>query len=286
MRFLPALLWLASILPIYAQAAPQTSIAIYAAGDIGQCNSIGAALTAGLLKQNTGPVLVLGDIAYRDGSPEEFIRCYAPHWGDLRDRIYPAPGNHEYRTQDAAGYFGYFGARAGDPARGYYSFDVGPWHILSLNSNRELEDDAPQLQWLETDLRQHKQRCVLAFWHHARYSSGPHGSDARTQALWSMLYRHGVSVVVAGHDHDYERFAPMNAQGERDDLHGMRSFVVGTGGAILYELDARHPLSEAWNDTEWGVLKLMLRQDSYAWEFLPVASGTFRDAGSAQCNQR
>jgi hypothetical protein len=142
------------------------------------------------------------------------------------------------------------------------------------------------LQWLENDLRKNLRRYVLAYWHHPRFSSGRHGTDARTQALWEMLYRHGASIVLAGHDHDYERFAPMNDKGERDDRRASRSFVVGTGGAKLYEIKERQPLSQASEDSTWGVLKLTLHKDGYDWEFLPVVRGDFKDVGSTGCVKR
>ncbi|MBI5752515.1 MAG: metallophosphoesterase [Hydrogenophilales bacterium] len=264
----------------------QADPVVLIAGDVAQCDSPGAHYTAQLIKALPYPVLAAGDLAYRDGTPEEFANCYAPTWGAFKDRTYPAPGNHDYRTPGAAGYFGYFGVRAGDPAKGYYSFNFGQWHIVSLNSNRELEPGSKQLAWLAADLRQHAQRCVLAFWHHPRFSSGPHGNDGRTQTLWEMLYRHGVSVLVTAHDHDYERFPPMNAAGERDERRGIRSFIAGTGGAKLYELKQRHPLSQVWQGESWGVLKFTLRPRGYDWEFLPVAGGRFQDAGSAQCMKR
>lgn len=264
--------------------APDAVVLI--AGDVAQCDTLGAQLTGQLIKSLPYPVLAAGDLAYPNGSAEDFARCYAPHWGAFKDRTYSAPGNHDYRTADAAGYFSYFGARAGPAGKGYYSFDLGAWHILSLNSNRELEADAPQLQWIEADLRRHRQRCVLAYWHHPRFSSGPHGSNAKLQAIWALLQRHGVSVIVTGHDHIYERFAPMNAQGEADPVRGMRSFVVGTGGAKHYALQQRHPLSEVADGRTWGVLKMILHATGYAWEFLPVAGQVLRDAGSAQCVAR
>ncbi len=256
------------------------------AGDVAQCNSPGAQRTAQIIKALPYPVLAVGDLAYPNGSAEDFSRCYAPHWGVFKDRTYPAPGNHEYRTPGATAYFDYFGARAGEAGKGYYSFDLGTWHIVSLNSNRELEADSAQLRWLEADLRQHRQRCVLAYWHHPRYSSGPHGSDVRTQAFWKLLYQQGVSVVVTGHDHIYERFKPMNAQGAQDPIRGIRSFVVGTGGAQLYPMDKRHAFSEVADSESWGVLKMRLNADSYDWEFLPVAGQTLSDAGSAKCIMR
>lgn len=264
----------------------QSDPVVLIAGDVAQCDSPGAQLTAQLIKDLPYPVLAAGDMAYPNGTLEEFTRCYAPTWGAFKDRTYPAPGNHDYRTPDAAGYFAYFGDRAGDPAKGYYSFNLGQWHILMLNSNCELESGSPQLAWLASDLRQHTQPCVLAIWHHPRFSSGKHGIDARTQALWEALYQHGVSVLVTAHDHDYERFPPMNAAGERDDRRGLRSFVAGTGGAKLYEMKQRHPLSQVWQGESWGVLKLTMRPRGYGWDFLPVAGSRFQDAGSAQCVKR
>lgn len=266
--------------------AKQLDPVVLIAGDVAQCDSPGAKLTAQLIEAMPYPVLAVGDLAYPNGTPEEFARCYAPAWGAFKHRTYPAPGNHEYRTPGAAGYFAYFGDRAGEPGKGYYSFDLGQWHILVLNSNRELDAGSKQLAWLAEDLRQHAAPCVLAVWHHPRFSSGPHGSDGRTQALWETLYQHGVSVVVTGHDHDYERFAPMNAAGERDETRGILSFVAGTGGAKLYEMKQRHPYSQVWQGVHWGVLKLTLRAQRFDWEFLPVAGGSFKDAGSARCVKR
>ena len=267
-------------------SAHQIPIAVLLAGDIAQCDTPGAQLTGQLINALPYPVLAVGDLAYPRGSTEDFARCYTPHWGAFKDRTYPAPGNHEYGTVGAEGYFKYFGARAGEAGKGYYSFDLGAWHIVSLNSNRELEADAPQLKWLDEDLRRHRQRCVLAYWHHPRYSSGPHGTDARTQAFWALLYRHGVSVVVTGHDHIYERFSPMNEHGMHDPLRGIRSFIAGTGGAKHYAIKQRVTNSEAANGETWGVLKLTLGADQYTWEFLPVAGQTYRDAGSAPCVKR
>ena len=273
-----------SLLGVFSAAAvAQTPTVVLMAGDIAQCNTPGAEQTGQLIKALPYPVLALGDLAYPNGSTEDFARCYTPHWGSFKDRTYPAPGNHEYGTAQAADYFSYFGARAGPAGKGYYSFDLGAWHIVSLNSNRELATDSAQLQWLEADLRRHRQRCVLAYWHHPRYSSGPHGTDARTQAMWAVLHRYGASVVVSGHDHIYERFAPMDAHGEYDPVRGIRSFIAGTGGAKPYALKQRIALSEAANGESWGVLKMTLEADRYAWEFLPVPGHPFRDAGSAQC---
>lgn len=269
-----------------AASAHEPDPVVLIAGDVAQCDVPGAQLTAQLIKSLPYTVLALGDLAYPSGTPEEFKHCYEPAWGAFKARTYPAPGNHDYGMPGASGYFDYFGVRAGDRNKGYYSFDIGQWHIVSLNSNRELEPGSPQMVWLAADLQQHPHACVLAYWHHPRFSSGPHGDDVRLKAIWALLYRQGVSVVVAGHDHDYERFAPMNDKGERDAVRGIRSFVAGTGGAQHYRLRQRHLLSEVWHGDSWGVLQLTLHAHSYAWEFLPVAGSIFHDAGSAQCVRR
>ena len=270
-----------------AAYADEPDPVVLIAGDVAQCDVPGAQLTGQLINSlPAAVVLVVGDVAYPSGTPEQFAHCYEPAWGAFKARTYPAPGNHDYRTAGAKGYFDYFGARAGDRNKGYYSFDIGEWHVVSLNSNRELERGSPQMAWLKADLKQHRQACVLAYWHHPRFSSGPHGDNTRVQALWALLYQQGVSVVVTGHDHDYERFTPMNENGEPDAIRGIRSFVAGTGGAQHYSLGQRHPLSEVWHGDSWGVLKLTLGAHSYAWEFLPVGGSDFHDAGSAQCVQR
>lgn len=257
---------------------------LLAAGDIAECGVPGASLTAALIERLPGTVLAAGDLAYPAGSAKDFARCYAPTWGKFRDRTLPVPGNHEYRTPEAAGYFAYFGPRAGEPGKGYYSVNMGHWHIVAVNSNLDSGPDSEQMRWLRRDLAQNRLGCILAFWHHPRYSSGPHGDDTRMDAVWDVLYRHGASVVIAGHDHDYERLAPLDAAGRRDDRRGIRSFVVGTGGARLYGVSMRGEESEAWNGTTWGVLKLSLYPKGYDWAFVPVAGASYRDAGSGRCN--
>ena len=209
--------------------------------------------------------------------------AYEPTWGKLRDRTLPAPGNHEYLTRGAAGYFGYFHDRAGESGKGYYSKNVCSWHIVALNSNIDTATGSEQVKWLQKDLSENHLTCVLAFWHHPRFSSGAHGNNLHMAAIWTTLYQHSASVVIAGHDHDYERFAPLNSAGQRDEKHGIRSFVVGTGGAKLFDFSMRGPDSEAWQANSWGVLKLTLQPDSYSWEFIPVADTKFHDSGSSRC---
>jgi hypothetical protein len=195
----------------------------------------------------------------------------------------PSPGNHDYRTAGAAPYYAYFGENAGPPGRGYYSYDIGAWHIVSLNSNLKTEAGAEQERWLRADLAARPTRCTLAYWHHPAFSSGPHGDSPRMRAFWSVLYEFGVDVVVNGHDHHYERFAPQTPDGAPDVERGIRQFTVGTGGADLYDLDTLRANSEVQNSTTWGVLKFTLRAASYDWEFIPVAGGMFRDRGTGLC---
>ena len=232
-------------------------------------------------------VLVLGDIQYEDGSYEKFLESYDPAWGRVKGITRPTPGNHEYETDDAEGYFRYFGRRAGDPTRGYYSFDLAGWHIVSLNSNCEqiggCGPGSRQLRWLRADLAAHRSACTLAYWHHPRFSSGEHGSDPTYVAFWRALYNANADVVLVGHDHDYERFAPQRADGVRDQRRGLRGFVVGTGGKNLRTFTKVRANSESRDVTTFGVLELTLGSDAYAWRFRP-AVGTFTDAGSARCH--
>jgi 3',5'-cyclic AMP phosphodiesterase CpdA len=259
------------------------------AGDIAECwlgflNWFGGATaTAGLLDHIEGTVFTVGDHAYRKGTAEEFRDCYEPTWGRHKARTSPTPGNHDYDTDNAAPYFSYFGPRAGTPGQGYYSYDLEAWHIVALNSNLTGEAWSEQERWLRADLATHKTSCTLAYWHHPVFSSGQHGNGHRMRAIWPVLYEFGVDVVVNGHDHDYERFAPQNPDGKPDAERGIREFVVGTGGAHLHGFKTILPTSEVQSNTTWGVLKLTLHAMSYDWEFIPIAGSTFRDAGSARC---
>ena len=232
-------------------------------------------------------VLVLGDIQYEDGSYEEFLESYDRTWGRVKGMTRPTPGNHEYETDDAEGYFRYFGRRAGDPTRGYYSFDLAGWHIVSLNSNCEhiggCGPSSRQLRWLRADLAAHRRACTLAYWHHPRFSSGEHGSDPTYVAFWRALYNANADVVLVGHDHDYERFAPQRADGVRDPRRGLRGFVVGTGGKSLRTFPKVRANSESRDVSSFGVLELTLGSGAYAWRFRP-AVGSFTDAGSARCH--
>jgi acid phosphatase type 7 len=236
-------------------------------------------------------VLALGDTQYDRAELASYEQSYEPTWGRLKDITYPVPGNHEYKTPGAEGYFGYFGDRAGDPDKGYYSFDLGAWHLVALNSECEevggCDRGSPQERWLRNDLAGHRDRCVLAYLHAPRFSSGgEHGSDDAYEDFWQALYDAGAEVVLGGHDHHYERFAPLDPDANLDEQRGVRQFVVGTGGAERHGLDDdREHGSEVANDTTYGVLELTLSPDEYRWRFVPVRGDPgFSDSGSAPCH--
>lgn len=264
-----------------AQTAPV--VTVLAAGDIAECKSPGAARTAEIIEKIEGTVLAIGDLAYPKGSYDNFMKCYEPTWGQFKSRTLPVPGNHEYETRGATGYFSYFGTQAGENGKGYYSVDLPGWHIIAINSNLDTSANSAQVEWLRKDLTESKASCTLAFWHHPRYSSGPHGDNKHMVPIWETLAEHHASIVISGHDHSYERLAPLDAKGHVDEQHGIRSFVVGTGGAKLYDFSMRAPYSEAWNGATWGVLKLNLSPGSYTWEFIPAAGGHFQDRGEGHC---
>jgi len=262
---------------------------IVAAGDLAHCGHERDQETSLLLDSLPALVLTLGDNAYPDGTAQEFATCYGPSWGRHRWRTRPSAGNHDFHVPGGAGYFGYFGARAGPAPQGWYSFDYGGWHFVAVNSNCAAiggcTRTSPQGLWLEADLDAHPSRCTLAYWHHPRFSSSTnHGSSTATRDLWAILQEHAADVVLVGHDHLYERFGPQDANGVAD-ARGIRQFLVGTGGAGLYAHGAPEPNSEVQDDTSYGVLSLDLAPDGYAWQFHPVTAlgGSFTDNGSASC---
>jgi chitodextrinase len=236
---------------------------------------------------NPSAILVLGDNQYEEGLYPKFQTSYDPSWGRVRTITHPVPGNHEYRNSIAFGYYTYFGAAAGDPTKGYYSYDVGAWHVIALNSEclqiGGCGHGSPEETWLMADLAAHTNSCTLAYWHEARFSSGTNGSYPDYDAFWQDLYAAGVDLVLNGHDHDYERFAPQDSFGQADPL-GIREFVVGTGGRNLTVMGPPLPNSEVSQSTTFGVLQLTLHPTGYDWSFLPEAGGTFTDAGSASCH--
>jgi hypothetical protein len=271
-----------------ATTPPATDPVLLAAGDIASCSSQGDEATATLLATLPGTVATLGDHAYQSGTPAQFADCYDPTWGAAKARTRPTPGNHDYATAGATGYFGYFGAAAGDPSQGFYSYELGSWHVVSLNSNCSIVSCATgdaQETWLRADLAAHPAACTLAYWHHPRFSSGVvHGSDPAVAPLWQALYDAGADVVLQGHEHNYERFGPLTATGEVDDGRGIRSFVAGTGGDSHYPFGTPITGSEVRDNTSWGVLALTLHPSSFDWQFVPRAGDTFTDSGSGPCH--
>jgi hypothetical protein len=271
------------------------------AGDIASGENNNDSATAALIRETPGTVFTVGDVVYESGSLWEFENYYGPTWGTEKARTKPSPGNHEYVGGDpkqyGAGYFDYFGAVAAKANGGSYSYDLGEWHIVSLNTGQcyeEKEVDGslpgcspgdPMIEWLKRDLA-NDARCTLAYFHHPRYSSGvEHGSDpAHTKAIWDALYADNAEVVVSGHDHSYERFAPQDPEGNLDEERGIRQFVVGTGGRSLRGFGEIEANSEVHNSDTYGVIKFTLHPDSYDWEFVPVEAGAFQDTGTGQCN--
>ena len=253
------------------------------AGDIASCSRTQDAATAALLDAFPGPVFTAGDNVYSNGTASEFTNCYHPTWGRHKARTYPVPGNHDYNTSGATGYYNYFGAAAGDPTKGYYSFEHGEWHVLVLNSNISRTASSPQVQWLRAQLAASTKLCQLAIWHHPRWTtSSGRVTNSSVKPFWDTLYARGADLIINGHDHSYQRYAPQTPEGFLDP-NGLRQITVGTGGASLYSFQPAGFNVEVRNNVAHGVLKLTLRGDSYDWEFLPIAGQTFTDAGTGAC---
>jgi hypothetical protein len=234
-----------------------------------------------VLQLNPTAVLTLGDNAYNDGSDTDYSQNYDPTWGQFKSITDPSPGNHDYHTTNGSGYFAYFGAQVPGP---YYSFDLGQWHLISLNAEIDHSAGSPQDKWLQADLLQNTEPCVLAYWHEPRFTSGSiHGNDTGVAPFWNDLYAAGADLVLNGHNHQYERFALQNPSGLADP-NGVREIVAGTGGAGLYSFSTIQPNSQAHDGTSHGVLLLTLHPGSYDWKFVPVAGDTFSDSGSATCH--
>lgn len=284
---------------------PPGAVRIAAAGDIA-C-AAGSSVTSGschqkatsdlLVSGNYDAVLALGDVQYHCGSFAALSQVYGPTWGRVLSRTHPVIGNHEYLTSGdsdctpanagGAGYFDYFGARAGNRGEAYYSYDVGSWHLIALNSScgaaGGCDPSTPQGRWLAQDLAAHRDRCSLAYWHIPLFSSG--GRAARnTAGFWEQLYNAGADIILSGHDHIYERFAPQDPTGGADPDNGIRQFVVGTGGANHTAIAAIAPNSEVRDSTTYGVLELTLADNSYDWRFRPESGATFTDSGSTTCH--
>jgi acid phosphatase type 7 len=271
------------------QGASKETAVLVGAGDVADCTNLaGAEATAKLLDEIPGTVMAIGDAAYPDGTKENFD-CYEKTWGRFKSRTRPAVGNHEFHSTGATFYFQYFGAAAGDPKNGYYSYDLGAWHIVVLNSEcKEVggcEAGSRQEKWLRQDLADHPAVCTLAYFHKPLFSSGyTHGNDPSVKPLWQALYDANAVLVIGGHDHDYERFAPQNPDGQADTKHGIREFVAGTGGKSQRAFGAPKPNSEVRNNDAFGVLKLTLRPNGYDWQFVPERGKTFTDSGSGACH--
>lgn len=265
-----------------ATTAHAADVVLIAAGDISNCNNNNDEATAKLLDSMGGTIAVLGDNAYSSGSTYEYRNCYHPTWGRHKARTYPIPGNHEYLSNGAGPYFDYFGSRAGERGKGYYSYTLGSWRIIALNSEISVSAGSTQERWLRNELASNQRDCTLVYFHKPLVSSGEHGNNSAMKPLWNAMYQYGVDVVLNGHDHNYERFAPMNPDG-RADSKGIRQFVIGTGGTSLRGWGSIRPNSAARNNTDHGVVKFTLRDGGYSWSFVPVAGKSYRDSGEAAC---
>lgn len=281
-----------AIIAVSADRFRDRGAVLVGAGDIAGCSYGEDGATAELLGSIDGTVFTTGDNAYPSGTAAEFANCYDPTWGRHKARTKPTPGNHDYLTENGSGYFEYFAAAAGDRGEGYYSYDLGAWHIVALNSqvcgpdsSTACEAFDAQMRWLENDLAANSADCTLAYWHNPLFSSGgEHGNQERMRPLWEALYAADADVVLNGHEHDYERFAPQDPDGNRDASRGIREFVVGTGGVALRPFGDVQPNSEVRNAKAHGVLKLTLRPGDYDWEFVPVKGETFTDSGTGSCH--
>ena len=266
--------------PPVVPSPPQTFVG---AGDIGWCGSPGVALTARLLDAISGTVFTTGDNAYMTGTAEEFRTCYEPSWGRHKARTRPVPGNHEYEGAGPGPYFDYFGGAAGPYGLGYYSFELGDWHVIALNTMLDLREGSAQTQWLRNDLIVSKSKCTVAYWHYPLFTSRPAGNSGTLRPIWKILMDFGVDVVLNGHDHLYERFAPQDENGLLSTATGIREFIVGTGGAPAYPFGPTTANSERRITNVFGVLKLTLSSGSYDWQFIQD-SGAVSDSGSGTCH--
>ena len=277
---------------------PIVPITFIGAGDIADCSALGLAgiirdpheYTADLFAHYAPdtPIFALGDLVYSNGTELEYRTCYSRAWGMHAARTYPVPGNHDYNTDDAQPYHDFFGGRFGAPRRGWWSRDLGDWHIVGLDSNCGdvpglCDTDSEQLNWLRADLAASTARCTLAMWHHPRWSSDRAGDNPSSGYFMDELYAAGADLVLVGHAHNYERFPPMNPSGEIDLVGGMRQFVVGTGGASLRPLEIMSAQSELFYDRTHGIMELTLHADRYEWSFIPT-EGSFTDTGMELCH--
>lgn len=266
--------------------APSVTEYLVGAGDIADCGSFSA--DGGIRSEATAKlidgmpeamVFTAGDDAYFNGTAAEFNNCYGPRWGRFKNRTFPSAGNHEYDPPSfGIPYYDYFGSRAGDRGAGFYSYNLGNWHIVSLNSNIDVSANSEQVRWLASNLEANfnsaTARCTLAYWHHPLFTSGPSaGSSGMMRDVWQMLYKWGVDVVVNGHDHMYERFNPQDPSGRSDAPAGIREYVVGTGGVRLYEFGLTAANSVFRANRSWGVIYFTLRDVGYDSVFVEAGTG-------------
>ncbi len=275
------------------------SVTLVGAGDIASCGALtllgidGHQNTAAVIQQypSTTPVFTSGDNAYPDGTELNFSLCYDISWGAFKSRTYPTAGNHDYNTKDAEPYFNYFGSRAGQKGKGYYSYDLGDWHIVALNSNcgdlgqAFCDAASAQVAWLKQDLAANKKKCTLAVWHHPVFTSDQAADSASMRPMYQVLYDAGVDLAVVGHSHHYERFPKLDPMGKPDPAKGIRQLVVGTGGAKLRKPDhPTHPQSKLLDYSTHGIIELKLHSAGYSWKFVPVAGSSFTDSGTEACH--
>jgi hypothetical protein len=289
-----------ALAPRVSQTSPQPqqdqTFTLVGAGDIAGCKAIeGAQATAKLIEQIPGTVFAAGDLVYDHGTAAEFRDCYGPTWGRFKNRTRPTLGNHEYGVPNAAPYFEYWGDQAGPAGKGYYSYDLGIWHIVALNTNCAAPGlggcgaGSPQEVWLRRDLSEHPNACIVAYGHHALFSSGVfsrHAIHPELKKLWQDLYAAHADLMLVGHEHSYERFAAQDPDGRADAEHGIREIVVGTGGRSHDPLGFAMPNSEVRDTDTFGVLKVTLAPRSYTWEFIPEEGKTFRDSGAGICHNQ
>jgi hypothetical protein len=279
----------------------RTSWTVLTAGDIAQCFTNdsgvgqhpgdGAIVTANLVRTllPVDDLIVQGDLAYESGTASEFADCYEPTWGIFKAFTHPAPGNHEYQSSGASPYYAYWGARAGTAGRGYYSYSVGAWHVVSLNSEADLAASGQQATWLKADLAAHPARCTMAFWHRPRFSSDPlNGDTLALNPLYAILYNAGVDVLLQGHAHNYQRWNELapdaNGRGTIQRGRGIRSFVVGTGGADFTPPGTLQSGEDALAGNVFGVMQMTLTPTGYSWRFIPAPGYSYTDAGSGSCH--
>lgn len=279
--------------PSVMEKSEENELVVVAAGDVSCAglvaeNTVCQQESTARLIEDINPefVLALGDLQYETGAYDSFINFYDKSWGRFKSITKPIPGNHDYGIKDAAGYFKYFNGQAGDPGKGYYAFEKNGWKFYALNSNCWAAGgcglNSPQGKWLEGELVKDAGKCQIAYFHHPLFSSGPHGPDTSVKLLWQILYEHNVDLVLNGHDHLYERFAPLDPDGKLDEEKGIREFIAGTGGRNLYKVKKVMPNSEVRIDDAFGVLRLNLKEQAYDWQFISITNKVL-DSGNSTC---